>query len=74
MLVYLISIIIASSSAFVLLKSKRYISEAIIGCTIAYAPLFFWPTLNPLLYITYLILLIIIVVTLIYYFKLIVKK
>ena len=69
-LILVLSIIMVGLASLITFKNILYIVESIIGSVISIAPLIFWPNLDPVIYLAYIILLFIIIVLSTYYIEL----
>lgn len=61
-LIFLLTIVIAEIGVMTLFRDTLKSIQTLIGCTVAMAPLFIWPTLEPIYYLIYLASLSIIIV------------
>lgn len=68
--IFLLSAVIAGLGALILFRDIVRGVEALMGCIFALAPLFFWPTLEPILYLAYIILLFVIIAASTYFLEL----
>lgn len=73
-LVFLLSVVIVELGALIVFRDPIRGVEAIFGCLLALAPLFFWPVLEPILYIAYLVLLFVLLASSLYFIEYIKKE
>jgi len=73
-LISILSIVIVGAVSLMIFKNTLYVAESVIGSTISIFPLIFWPDIDPVMYLTYIITLFIIIVISIYYIELFVIK
>ena len=69
-LVSVFSVVIVSLASLIVFKNTLYMVESLIGSTISIMPLIFWPNLDPVIYLGYLILVFVVIVLSIYYLEL----
>lgn len=68
--VFALSLLISILGTLLLFNKLYRVLEAFIGVVLALAPIFFWPALNPILYLTYIVSLSIIISASIYLIRL----